>query len=68
VVDLKTLKVTKTIDVGKVPSEIVMSKDGKKAYVSNNGSNDISVINLADWKVDETIAAGKFADGMALAR
>jgi YVTN family beta-propeller protein len=68
VVDLKTLKTTRTIDVADGPSEVVVSPDGKKAYVACNFSNQVSVIDLADWKVATTIDAGKYADGMALAR
>lgn len=66
VVDLKSLAVTKTVDVGDGPAEIVVSPDGKKAYVACNFSDQVTVIDLTGWKVERAIAAGKFADGMAL--
>ena len=68
VVDLKTLKVAKTLDVGDGPAEVLVSPDGKKAYVACNFSNDVAVIDLSGWTVERMIAAGKFADGLAMVR
>jgi YVTN family beta-propeller protein len=68
VVDLKAMKVAKTIDVGEGPSEAVVTTDGRTAYVACNFSNQISVIDLNSWKVERTIEAGKFSDGMAMVR
>ena len=68
VVDLKTLKVTKTLDVGDGPAEVLVSPDGKKAYAACNFSNQVAVIDLATWTVEKMIAAGQFADGLAMAR
>jgi DNA-binding beta-propeller fold protein YncE len=68
VVDLKGMKVARTIDVPGGPAEIVMSEDGKMAYVACNYADNVAVIDLADWKVARTIDAGKFADGLAWAR
>jgi YVTN family beta-propeller protein len=68
VVDLKTLGVAKTLDVGDGPAEVVVSPDGKKAYVACNFSDQVAVVDLAEWKVEKMITAGKFADGMALAK
>ncbi|QNI36621.1 YVTN family beta-propeller repeat protein [Edaphobacter albus] len=72
VVDLKTLKVDRTLDVADGPSEVVVTPDGKRAYVACNFSNQISVVDLnggvGQWKVVQTIDAGKYADGMALTR
>jgi YVTN family beta-propeller protein len=60
--------VAKTLDVGDGPSEVLVSPDGKKAYVACNFSNQVVVVDLASWKVEKTIAAGQFADGLAMAR
>jgi YVTN family beta-propeller protein len=68
VVDLKAMKVDRTIDVGDGPSEVVVSADGKKAYVACNFSNQVAVVDLASWKMEQLIEAGKYADGMALAK
>jgi DNA-binding beta-propeller fold protein YncE len=68
VVDLKTLKVAKTLDVGDGPAEVLVAPDGKKAYVACNFSNQVAVIDLSGWKVEGMIEAGKFADGLAMAK
>lgn len=68
VVDLKSMKVANTVDMPDGPSEVVISHDGKKAYVACNFANQVAVVDVGSWKVDATIEAGKFADGMALAR
>ena len=35
-----------TVPVGKTPHWVAASSDGKRAYVSNEGSNDVSVVDL----------------------
>jgi DNA-binding beta-propeller fold protein YncE len=71
VVDLNTLKVVRTIAVPNDPQEILVRPDGKVAYVSCNVSAKVAAIdltgNLADWKVQSLIDAGKGADGLAWA-
>jgi DNA-binding beta-propeller fold protein YncE len=64
-VDLKSMKVARVIDVGDGPAEVLVSEDGKKAYVACNFSNQVAVIDLAGWKMEKLIDAGKFADGLA---
>ena len=51
VVDLKNLKVTKTIDVPSAPQEVLMRPDGKVAYVSCNTTGRVAAIDLVGWKV-----------------
>jgi DNA-binding beta-propeller fold protein YncE len=68
VVDLKKMKVARTVDVPGGPSEVLVSDDGKTAYVACNFADQIAVIDLAGWEVAKVIDAGKFADGMAWAR
>jgi hypothetical protein len=43
-----------------------MSPDGKLAYASCGGK--VAVIDLAQWKVQDLIQAGKGADGLAWAQ
>jgi DNA-binding beta-propeller fold protein YncE len=45
-----------------------VSADGKKAYVACNFSNQVAVVDLASWKTDKLIEAGKYADGLAWAK
>ncbi|TAI60872.1 hypothetical protein CWO89_38315 [Bradyrhizobium sp. Leo170] len=60
VVDLKANppKLAATVTVGKQPSGLSISPDGKMALVANRGDNSVSVlsINGSDVKVTDTIA------------
>ncbi|HEX7905469.1 MAG TPA: bifunctional YncE family protein/alkaline phosphatase family protein [Chitinophagaceae bacterium] len=51
VIDLKTLKVTKTINVHLLPSGMALHPDGSKLFVANANSDLISVINTQTDKV-----------------
>jgi DNA-binding beta-propeller fold protein YncE len=59
--------VARRIDVGTSPQEILIRPDGKVAYVSCAGSANVAAIDLAQWKVQNLIAVGKYADGLAWA-
>ena len=56
VFDLKTLKVSNKIDVGKNPDSIVYDPNTKTVFVQNGGSNSSSVIDAATQKVVDTIS------------
>ncbi len=47
----------RSIAVGKQPHWVAVSGDGKRAYVTNEGSNDLSVVGLTSGQVT-TIAVG----------
>lgn len=59
VLDAKTLKVLKSITVGKKPAEITFSIDGKNAFVANGQSNTVSVIDTRTKRLIKTIPVGK---------
>ncbi len=67
VVDLKSMKVVRQVAVGKYPQEIVVRPDDKVAYVSCMNEGKVAAVNLETWKMDELIAAGRDADGLAWA-
>jgi len=67
VVDLKTMKVARTIDVAEGPTEILVSPDGKSAFVSCTRSKQVAQIDLESWEVSRLINAGSQADGLAWA-
>jgi DNA-binding beta-propeller fold protein YncE len=67
VIDLTTLKVARTIDLPLRPQEVLVSRDGRTAYVSIDQGGKVAVINTSDWKVEKFIDAGKGADGLAWA-
>ena len=66
-VDLKTMKVAHTVDVGMRTQEVLLAPDGKTAYVSCDQAGKVAAVNLTDWKLEKVIDAGKGADGLAWA-
>ncbi len=50
VVDLKTMQVAQTIDVPDGPAEILMTPDGKTAYVACNSKNQVAEIDLGSGR------------------
>ncbi|WP_342364944.1 beta-N-acetylglucosaminidase domain-containing protein [Streptomyces sviceus] len=57
---------TKNIAVGDNPGEVVVSADGRTAYAANQGSNTVSVIDVASVKVTATVAVGRVPACLAL--
>jgi YVTN family beta-propeller protein len=55
--DPATNKPTRNVAVGKQPHWAATSGDGKTTYVTNEGSNDVTVVDLATGRT-ETIAVG----------
>ncbi|MEU0068236.1 beta-N-acetylglucosaminidase domain-containing protein [Streptomyces sp. NPDC006332] len=64
-VDLVSGKST-NIGVGDNPGEVVVSADGRIAYAANQGSNSVSVIDVASGEVTATVAVGHVPAGLAL--
>ena len=67
VVDLGTMKVAHTVEVGTEPQEVLTRPGGNVAYVSCLGANRVDEIDLATWKVRRSIATGKGSDGLGWA-
>ncbi|MEU9910806.1 beta-N-acetylglucosaminidase domain-containing protein [Streptomyces sp. NPDC051001] len=57
---------SKDIAVGANPGEVVVSADGRTAYAANQGSNTVSVIDVASGSVSGTVAVGRVPAGLAL--
>ncbi|MDQ1066930.1 beta-N-acetylglucosaminidase domain-containing protein [Streptomyces canus] len=57
---------TRNIAVGNNPGEVVVSADGRTAYAANQGSDTVSVIDVASGAVTATVAVGKVPAGLAL--
>ncbi len=55
IVDANTMELKSTIGVGDHPTEMVMTKDGKRLFVANANNNTVSVIDLDTKNVIETI-------------
>jgi len=54
--DLKTLKVTKTVDTGRNPDWIMFEPGQKEVYAFNGGSNSVTVFDAVAGTVTATIA------------
>ena len=67
VVDLRTMKVVRAIDVPAAPMEIVVRPDGLVAYVSCIEGGKIAVLDLAAWRIEKLIDMEPGVDGMAWA-
>jgi YVTN family beta-propeller protein len=64
-IDAEKLEVVSSVPVGDGPRYIAVTPDGQKAYVSNQWSNNTTVINLDSMKVITTLNVG--ADRSAIA-
>ncbi len=68
VVDLRKLSVARTIKVCGAPQEVLMRPDNPTvAYVSCSSSNNVAVLDLANWKMEKVLPMGKDPDGLAWA-
>ena len=56
----------KNIPTGSDPHGIAFSKDGKKAFVTNQGSGKLSVINTSTYSKIQDIVVGSKPNGIAL--
>ena len=66
-VDLGTMKLTDTLDVPKIPQEVIVEPSGRYAYVSCDLSRQVAVVDLEKKKVDTLIETGPGTDGLAWA-
>ncbi|MBI4499559.1 MAG: hypothetical protein HY700_00195 [Gemmatimonadetes bacterium] len=62
---LPDMQLLGTVSVGRDPNWITLTPDGKHAYVSNRGSDDVSVIDVAARKEVARVKAGKYPQRMA---
>lgn len=65
-IDLKEMRVAQTIKVGLAPHGVVISNDGKFAYVTNLLSNNLSIIDTGAGKEIARIKVGRMPNGVSL--
>ena len=65
-INTATNTVTATITVGATPAGVAVSPDGTRAYVTNYGSDTVSVIDTATNTVTATITVGSRPEGVAV--
>jgi len=66
IIDTKTRRVTREIQVGLHPKILVLSKDGKTLFAANWNGNSVSEIDLVRGVTTRTHQAGVHPRGMAL--
>jgi len=62
VFDTEKKNIVAQIPVGDNPNDICITKDNKFLFVANANDNDVSVINLKEKKVVETLTASLYPD------
>mgnify|MGYP003394152150 FL=1 len=65
-IDVQNKKVVQSIQAGVAPHGVVVSPDGKRAYITNLLSDDISVIDTATDKELVKVKVGKMPNGISL--
>jgi len=67
VLDAATRKELKRIAVGEVPVGILITPDGKRAFVATMQTGQVTAVNLDDLSVIKKIEPGQGPDGLAWA-
>ncbi len=65
-IDTSTDAVIAKVPVGMHPAHVVVSPDGRFAYVTNGGDNTVSVIDTSAQRVVATIPVGQFPHGLRI--
>jgi YVTN family beta-propeller protein len=66
VIDTATKEVKNYILVGQRPWHGEMGPDGKKYYVANGLTNDLTVIDVASQKAEKSVPVGRLPWGVAI--
>ncbi|WP_286238449.1 YVTN family beta-propeller repeat protein [Neptuniibacter halophilus] len=66
VIDLNTMEVTDTIEVGERPRGILFSKDHKKLYICASDSDTVQVMDLATKTIIKELPSGEDPEQFAL--
>lgn len=66
VIDLARLAVVKTVETGPGAHGVVVSGDGRYAFVTNTYANTLSVIKVGDLAVAATVPVGKEPNGVSV--
>lgn len=64
--DTKTGKLIKKVEVGIHPTHIVFTQDGKYVLVTNNGDNNVSIIDANAYKLVTNVAISKGPHGFGI--
>jgi YVTN family beta-propeller protein len=67
VIDLKTLEVKETIDVGQRPRGIIFSKDYSKLYICASDDDTVQIMDVATGQIIDTLPSGEDPEQFSLA-
>lgn len=59
-------RVVAEIEVGQRPHGVILSRDGRTAYVTNEGSDNVSIVDLESRRVVKSLPTGDAPAGLAL--
>lgn len=65
-IDTESQAVVAKIPVGKHPAHVVLTPDGRFAYVTNGGENTVSVVDIEARRVAATIPVGAYPHGIRI--
>jgi YVTN family beta-propeller protein len=65
-IDTATDGVVAKVPVGMHPAHVVLTPDGRFAYVTNGGENTVSVVDTSAQRVVATIAVGAYPHGVRI--
>lgn len=66
VIDVKTDKIMRNITTGNMPHGVVISADGRYAYITNMGEDMVAQVNMDDFTIVSTYKVGKLPNGITL--
>jgi YVTN family beta-propeller protein len=67
ILDVRTHRVVKRLDLGAGAAGILMDPAGHRAFVAVSGGDDVAVVDLADFRVSGVVKGLRAPDGMAWA-
>ncbi|MNK66890.1 hypothetical protein D3C87_862190 [compost metagenome] len=59
VYDLKAKQLLGNIKVGSTPTDMVIRADGKYAYITCSGANEVAIVDIGAAKLHSTVAVGR---------
>jgi YVTN family beta-propeller protein len=65
-VDTQTYAVAAKIPVGRHPAHVVLTRDGRHAYVTNGGDNTVGVVDVQAGNMVATIPVGDYPHGLRI--
>lgn len=65
-IDTASDTVVAKVTVGLHPAHVVLSPDGRQAYVTNGGDDTVSVVDTATRQLAHTIRVGKYPHGIRI--